>query len=36
MFRWIIHHRQLQVLHDEFEFLLKLQCELIIILPLEI
>ena len=28
MFRSIIHHRQLQVLHDEFEFQLKLQCEL--------
>ena len=28
MFRSIIDHRQLQVAHDEFEFHLKLQCEL--------
>ena len=28
MFRSIIDHRQLQVVHDEFEFHLKLQCEL--------
>ena len=28
MFRSIIHHRQLQVVHDEFEFDFKLQCEL--------
>jgi len=28
MFRSIIDHRQLQVLHGEFEFQLKLQCEL--------
>ena len=28
MFRSINDHRQLQVLHDELEFQLKLQCEL--------
>ena len=28
MFRSIIGHRQLQVVHDEFELHLKLQCEL--------
>ena len=28
MFRSINDHRQLQVLHDEFEFQLRLQCEL--------
>ena len=28
MFRSIINHRQLQVLHDEFEFQLNLQREL--------
>ena len=28
MFRSVINHRQLQVVHDEFEFHFKLQCEL--------
>ena len=37
MFWLIIDHRQLQVVHDEFEFHLKLQCEqvYVITLPLE-
>jgi len=28
MFRSIIDHRRLQVVHDEFDFHLELQCEL--------
>ena len=35
MFRLINDHRQLQVLNDEFEFQLKLQCELTLLQCLE-